>query len=129
MFLLGVLGVGCYNTFSYIALQYTTATSAMILPSLSGQEALGVVVSLAGVVILVAQGSLDTLLALSLNAGDLWMLAAMRSWGLYTVGLQWRPQGVHPMLLLAACIAVGLLAQAPLYAWEITADRSIVLSA
>ncbi|GAB3473498.1 DMT family transporter [Azotobacter salinestris] len=144
--LLGVLGVGCYNTFSYIALQYTTATSAILLNSfipvatialaflffgkrLARQEALGVVVSLLGVVILVAQGSLDTLLALSLNAGDLWMLAAVLSWGFYTVGLQWRPQGVHPLLLLAACIAVGLLVQAPVYAWEIAGGRSIVLNA
>ncbi|NHN76452.1 DMT family transporter [Azotobacter chroococcum] len=144
--LLGVLGVGCYNTFSYIALQYTTATSAILLNSfipvatialafllfgkrLSRREALGVAVSLIGVLILVAQGSLDTLLALSLNVGDLWMLAAVVSWGLYTVGLQWRPQGVHPMLLLAACIAVGLLAQMPAYAWEIAAGRSIVVNA
>lgn len=144
--LLGVLGVCGYNTFSYIALQYTTATSAILLNSfipvatialaflffgkrLNRQEALGVAVSLSGVMVLVAQGSLETLLALSLNIGDLWMLAAVLSWGLYTVGLQWRPQGVHPMLLLAAFIAVGLLAQAPLYVWEIAAGRSIVLTA
>ena len=30
---LGVFGVGCYNTFSYVAVQYTTATSATLLNS------------------------------------------------------------------------------------------------
>ena len=33
MLFLGVFGVGCYNTFSYIAVQYTTATSATLLNS------------------------------------------------------------------------------------------------
>lgn len=142
---LGVLGVCCYNTFSYIALQYTTATNANLLNSfipvatmalaflffgrrLSRTEALGVGVSLAGVTVLVARGSLETLFGLSLNTGDLWMLAAVLAWGLYTVGLQWRPQGVHPLLLLAALIVVGLGAMAPAYAWEIAAGRSISLN-
>ena len=30
---LGLLGVGCYNTFAYIALQYTAATNAVLLNS------------------------------------------------------------------------------------------------
>jgi drug/metabolite transporter (DMT)-like permease len=30
------------------------------------------------------------------------MLAAVFTWALYTIGLQWRPAGVDPMLLLAA---------------------------
>ena len=30
---LGMFGVGCYNTFSYVAVQYTTATSATLLNS------------------------------------------------------------------------------------------------
>lgn len=143
---LGVLGVGCYNTFSYVAVQYTTATSATLLNSfvpvvtsvlafaflgkrLTRPEAVGGLVSLAGVVLLISRGSLDTLAGLSLNAGDLWMLLAVLVWSIYTVGLQWRPQGVHPMLLLAAFIVVGLLAMAPMYAWELSTGASIALNA
>lgn len=139
---LGVFGVGLYNTLAYVAVQHTTATSASLLNSfipvatialafaflgkrLSRPEALGVTVSLAGVVLLVARGSLETLLGLALNVGDMWMLAAVLSWSIYTVGLQWRPQGVHPMLQLAAFILVGLIMLAPLYAWEIAAGATI----
>lgn len=139
---LGVFGVGLYNTLAYVAVQHTTATSASLLNSfipvatialafaflgkrLSRPEALGVTVSLAGVVLLVARGSLETLLGLTLNVGDMWMLAAVLSWSIYTVGLQWRPQGVHPMLQLAAFILVGLIMLAPLYAWEIAAGATI----
>ncbi|HRD94572.1 MAG TPA: DMT family transporter, partial [Accumulibacter sp.] len=61
--------------------------------------------------------------------GDLWMLAAVFTWALYTIGLQWRPVGVDPMLLLAAFTVVGLLALAPAYAWEIAQGRTIHVSA
>ena len=139
---LGFIGVGCYNTFAYIALQYTTATSATLLNSftpvatialaflllgkrLTRLEAAGGVVSLVGVMIIVARGSLATLLGFSLNTGDLWMLLAVLTWGIYTVGLQWRPAGIDPMLMLAAFTAVGVAGLAPLYAWEIAGGRLI----
>lgn len=139
---LGLLGVGGYNTFAYFALQHTTATSATLLNSfipiatiafaflffgrrLRRAEAIGVLVSLCGVAVIVSRGEVDTLLALRLNRGDLWMLLAVTVWGLYTVGLQRRPEGVAPMLLLAAFTTVGLAALAPAYAWEIASGRSI----
>ena len=139
---LGAIGVGGYNTFAYVALQYTTATSATMLNSfapiatialafvlldkrLTRLEAIGVTVSLAGVMVIVARGSVTTLLGLSLNTGDVWMLVAVLSWGIYTVGLQWRPAGVDPMLMLAAFMVIGVLMLAPLYLWEILDGRLI----
>ncbi len=139
---LGLLGVGGYNTLAYIGLQYTAATNALLLNSfipvatialswaflkkhLRPIEWLGVGLSLAGVATIVARGELATLAALTPNIGDLWMLAAVFVWALYTIGLQWRPAGVDPMLMLAAFTSVGLLALAPAYAWEITQGRSI----
>lgn len=143
--ILGILSVGCYNTFAYIALQYTTATNATMLNSfipvatialafvflgkrLSAIEGLGVVVSLLGVFTIVGKGSIDTFLGLSLNLGDLWMLLAVLTWGLYTVGLQWRPQGVHPMLLLASLTVVGVITLMPFYALELYTGRYMTLS-
>ncbi len=140
--LLGTLGVGCYNTFAYLALQYTTATNAALLNSfipvatialsflllgrrLSWQEGVGVAVSLAGVLAIVSRGNPAVLSGLHLNTGDLWMLAAVASWGLYTVGLQWRPREVDPMLMLAAFTVAGLITLIPLYAWEIASGRAI----
>ena len=139
---LGLLGVGGYNTFAYIALQYTAATNASLLNSfipvatialswaflkkrLSRLEGLGVIISLAGVTAIVAQGKFATVTALTINLGDLWMLLAVFVWALYTIGLHWRPAGVHPMLMLAAFTLVGLLALAPAYAWEIAQGRVI----
>ncbi|WP_028995479.1 DMT family transporter [Azonexus hydrophilus] len=142
IFVLGLLGVGGYNTFAYLALQTTTATNAVLLNSfipvatiaiswaflgkrLTPLAALGVVVSLIGAMTIVARGDLDVLLHLALNTGDLWMLAAVAIWAIYTVGLAWRPAGVHPMLMLAAFTAVGLAALFPAYLWEMAQGRTI----
>lgn len=53
------------------------------------------------------------------------MLLAVLVWAVYTVGLAWRPSGVHPMLMLAAMTAVGLAALFPAYLWEMAAGRHI----
>jgi len=57
-----------------------------------------------------------------------WMLAAVLVWAIYTVGLAWRPAGMHPMLMLAAMTAVGLATLAPAYAWEMMQGRRINVS-
>jgi len=143
--LLGLFSVGCYNTFVYIALQSTTATNATMLNSfipvativfafalmgkrLTRLEAAGAALSLIGVMVIVARGELDTLLGLSLNRGDVWMMLAVLSWGLYTVGLNWRPKNMHPMLMLAALTVVGLAVLTPAYAWELGTGKQIELS-
>ena len=140
--ILGLLGIGGFNTLAYIALQYTAATNAVLLNSfipvatialswaflkkqLRGIEWLGVLTSLIGVTAIVARGELSTLASLSPNIGDLWMLGAVFVWAFYTIGLQWRPAGVDPMLMLAAFIVIGLLVLAPAYAWEISQNRLI----
>ena len=140
--LLGLLGVGGYNTFAYLALQTTTATNAVLLNSfipvatmaiawlvlgkrLSLPSCLGVAVSLAGALTIVARGELAVLLNFNLNQGDLWMLLAITVWALYTIGLAWRPAGVDAMLLLAAFTAVGLAALLPAYLWEMAQGHHI----
>lgn len=140
--ILGVLGVGGYNTFAYLALQYTGATNAVLLNSfipiatiaiswaffgkhLKRIEGLGVFISLCGALTIVAQGDLNILIHLNLNIGDLWMLGAVLVWAIYTVGLAWRPAGVHPMLMLAAMTLVGLAVLTPAYFWEMAQGKQI----
>lgn len=140
--LLGLLGVGGYNTFAYLALQHTTATNAVLLNSfipvvtiaiswaflgkhLRRLEGLGVVISLCGAITIVARGDFNVLIHLNFNLGDAWMLLAVAVWAIYTVGLAWRPSGVHPMLMLAALTAVGLAALLPAYIFEMAQGRQI----
>lgn len=133
--LLGVLGLGCFNTFVYLGLRYTTVTTGVLLNSVTpvlilvvawaalreriraGQVA-GITLSLAGVLAIVAQGDWGRLAGLALNPGDLWVLGAVAAWAVYTVLLRWRPAELSSASFTGVLIAVGVLAIAPLYAWD-----------
>lgn len=140
--LLSLLGVTGYNTLTYIGLQHTTATNGVLLNSfipiviialswacfgkrLSMRETIGVLVSLCGVTVIVAHGDPATLATLSFNPGDLWIMVSVFVWAGYTLLLQFRPAGLHPMAMLAILTAMGVLTLAPLYAWELAQGRLI----
>jgi drug/metabolite transporter (DMT)-like permease len=99
--LLGFLGMGCYNTLLYLALQtsspinVTLVSSAIPLFTLLlgrlfyGQTVargawLGVGASMLGVVVVLGRGDPDRLLALSLVPGDLLMVLASVLWAWYS---------------------------------------------
>lgn len=141
---LGVLGVGNFNLFLYLGLQRTTATNALLLNAAApafilaisfaagqgrptGRMLLGVLLSLAGVATILARGRLASLSGLGLNLGDLWVLAAVLSWSIYTVLLARRPRDVEPMVLLTALVLVGTAWIAPFYAWEIAQGARMTL--
>jgi drug/metabolite transporter (DMT)-like permease len=142
--LLGVIGSGLFNTLQYLALTETTAVNASILQSagpaliaLAGflihrerpaaGALLGIGVSLAGVLVVVAQGSWQSLARLSLNRGDFVMLAAMAIWALYTVLLARRP-AMDPLAFAAATYLVAALVNLPLAAGELLLGARIVHS-
>ena len=138
MLLLGAIGVGTHNVLAYLGLNYTTATNGVILNSfipvmivtlswvflrerLSAIQLAGVGVSLAGVLTILSRGSIDALLGFRLNHGDLLVIMSMAMWSIYTIGLRWRPRGLHMLTFLFVLMLVGDLAVLPLflaeYAW------------
>ncbi|MCU0836282.1 MAG: DMT family transporter [Chromatiaceae bacterium] len=135
--LLGFLGVANFNTFVYLGLQSTTATNAVLLQSttpvlivglsfvllgerISSRQAAGILVSLAGVGAIVLEGDAARLADLSLNRGDLWVLAAVLTWALYSVCLRWRPVQIEPLVLLTTTIAAGVVLLLPIYLWDLS---------
>lgn len=135
---LAVLGVGAFNTLTYTGLRYTTATTGVLLNSVTpililavahvflrekvrGWQAAGVALSLAGVLLIVAQGDARRLAALTLNPGDVFVLGAVTAWAVYTVLLRWRPRELTSGAFTGALIAIGVLAIAPLFAWDYAA--------
>jgi drug/metabolite transporter (DMT)-like permease len=142
MLILGALGIGAFNTLLYTGLQTTTALNSMLIQSAqpalilmvgglvmrdrtSARQIAGVLVSLVGVLIVIARGDPALLLALRLNAGDAIIAFAVLLWALYSVLLRKRPP-VHPLSFLAASIIVGLAVIIPVYAHEIGSGRLIV---
>jgi drug/metabolite transporter (DMT)-like permease len=143
---LGILGVGNFNLFVYAGLHETTATNALLLQSAcpafivalaaatgsgrpSARQLAGIATSLAGVVTILTRGAPGALSALALTRGDLWVLAAVLSWAIYTLLLARRPPGVEPLALLTALVLVGVAWIAPFYAWELARGRHMTIDA
>ncbi len=144
IFVLGVLGVGCFNSLAYIGLNHTTALNGLIMQSagpvlillgalllfgvkISLRQIVGVGISLAGVLVIVSKATLTNLLALSLNKGDFWILAAMSVWALYTVLLRKRPD-IHPVSFLATTFWIGAIVNIPFFAWEHLTIRQLLIT-
>ncbi len=143
LLLLGTLGFTAFNALFYVAAQFTTAINIGILQGsipifvLLGAyaldrtpvtllQAVGVLLTLLGVVAVTSGGTIERLLELRLNLGDLLMLAACALYATYTLGLRHRPAvsalagfsvlafgaAAAALPLAAIEVAVGL-AQAP----------------
>jgi drug/metabolite transporter (DMT)-like permease len=143
--LLGVVGVGTHNGLTYLGLNYTTAINGVMLNSfipvmiialswivlrqrLSRLQLTGVAVSLGGVLAILSGGSVGTLASLSLNRGDLLVILAMLLWSIYTIGLRWRPPGLHMLTFLFVIACVGDAAVLPLYLGEMALGARMVFS-
>ncbi|MFA4969432.1 MAG: DMT family transporter, partial [Sulfuritalea sp.] len=85
----------------------------------------GIMVSFVGVLGIVAHGELQRLLDLTLNVGDLWILASVLAWSAYTLLLSRRPP-VHALSFVTAISITGLIVLCPLYVWELAQGRHIV---
>jgi drug/metabolite transporter (DMT)-like permease len=144
--LFAILGVTNYNTFAYLGLQHTTATNGVLLSSvtpavivalsfllfavrLRGAQVAGILLSMAGVIVIATEGRPQMLAGLAFNRGDLWILAASLDWALYSVFLRWRPPELEAGTFLGAIVAIGLLPLAILYGWDLAAGHRFAVNA
>ncbi len=134
--LLGLLGAVVFNTLIYVGLQYTAATNGVLFNSISPiliilfswviarervsrLQTCGVVLSLIGVLAIIARGDVATLAAFHFNRGDLWLITAMFLWAIYTIVLRRRPPELSAIGFLAAMLLYSLPLLLPFYLWEI----------
>ncbi|MEO6022457.1 MAG: DMT family transporter [Burkholderiales bacterium] len=146
LLVLGLLGTAFHNALQYVGLQYTNATNGLLLNTiipiivivmswlffhhrLRPIQALGVALSLIGVVSIVIRGNLSVLTTLSFNVGDLWILAGVSLWAIYTLCLRWRPVELHPVAFLFIIGMIGLIGITPFYLNELASGRHITASA
>lgn len=99
--LLGLLGVGCYNALQYLALKTSTPLNVTLVAASSpvwmlgigalwfgqavtGRQVLGAILSIAGVLVVLARGDWALLLAVRLVPGDVYVLLATAAWAVYS---------------------------------------------
>ncbi|MES9935363.1 MAG: DMT family transporter [Sedimenticola sp.] len=145
MLLLGFLSVSVYNTFQYLALQWTsvinvgvvTATMPLMVFTLtwlagqeraSGYQRLGLLLALFGVLLVITRGDLGVLLGLALNPGDLLMLLAVFSFALYSVLIKPLPDDLNRLGLLWVLVFLGVVGILPFYLWDISRHALLTLN-
>ena len=127
---LGLLGIGMYNALQYLALQSSTPINVTLVASgmpvwmlltgalffgvpLQRRQVAGALLSMAGVLLVLARGEWAHLRDLHLVAGDLFMILATIAWSLYSWLLlrTSEPAGLrrHWAGFLAAQVAFGVL--------------------
>ncbi|BBC74454.1 permease [Altererythrobacter sp. B11] len=139
--LLGLMGIGAFNTLLYVGLQYTAATNALLLQAAipaavvlvdrmafgtraTGLQLAGIAASILGVVVIVFEGDPRAALRLHFGLGDGLVLSSVLVWSLYTVFLRLRPP-VSPTTFVAATFLVGVVVLAPFAAWEWSVGREV----
>jgi drug/metabolite transporter (DMT)-like permease len=127
---LGATGIASFHTLVYIALQSTTATSALLILSLApiltllssaamgmerptNRQIGGALISILGAGILITRGNPSGILSQGLNVGDLWMLLAVVIWTAYSLLLRRRPADLPSPVALVASIAAALTMMVP----------------
>ncbi|PWK11580.1 DMT family transporter [Tumebacillus permanentifrigoris] len=130
LLMMGATGVVLFNLFMFWALERTSATNVGLLSTLNPVsiavcsflllrerlhplQGLAMLVSLTGVLVVLSGGDLSRLLDLHFNVGDLWMLAAVAMWGLYSVFAKLAMRDVSAMMSTLYAGVFGVLMLLP----------------
>lgn len=129
-------GITAFNSLVYLGLQTTAAANGIILNSfipllivllgamlfrqpLRWQQIAGMLVSFAGVLVIVMRGSWLVLARLSFAHGDIIIFSAMVCWAFYTIWLKRLPVTINRFGLMSVQMSIGLIFLLPFYGWEV----------
>jgi drug/metabolite transporter (DMT)-like permease len=135
--LMGAFGFTIFNALFYTAAHHTSAVNLAIfqgsIPVLVllgtvlffrsrvvSLQILGMLATIAGVIVVSVRGDLEILRTLALNIGDAWMLTACLLYAGYTLGLRRRPP-VSGFVFFTALAIVAFVTSLPLLAFEVAA--------
>jgi drug/metabolite transporter (DMT)-like permease len=135
MIALSVTGIGAFNTLQYWALEHTQALNTLLLQSagplvvavwslillgvrLTLAQAGGVVLSLAGVLVILLHGDLTALTSIAFNKGDVIFIVALVIFGFYSVLTLKRPP-IHGLSFVGFTFGAGAACLVPLLVWEL----------
>ncbi|WGS20074.1 MULTISPECIES: DMT family transporter [unclassified Bradyrhizobium] len=137
MILLSITGISAFNTLQYWALEHTQALNTLLLQSaaplvvavwslillgarLAVAQALGVLLSLCGVLVILLHGDLTTLSKIEFNKGDVIFIVALIIFALYSVLTLKRPN-IHGLSVAGFTFGCGALVLVPFFIWELNA--------
>ncbi|HZX82384.1 MAG TPA: DMT family transporter [Reyranella sp.] len=136
LLVLSLTGITLFNTMAYHALETTSALNALLIQSmgplmiafwslvlngdrLSLGQAGGIALSLLGVLTIICRGDPAVLFRIEFAEGDLWMVAAMVIYGIYSSLLARRP-AMSQLGFLGFTLGFGAIMLTPIFAAERT---------
>lgn len=134
-----------FNTTFYIALQSTTALQATLIQSvlpvlvlmlgltilreqITPRQAIGVVFSMAGAVVIVIRGDPAVFKTLALQEGDIWALISVSLWACQAFLMRWKPASIPIMPFMNTITGIGIIVMLPLYLWETSTGAAMPFS-
>lgn len=140
--MLAFTGYAANTVLAYWGLKYTQALNALLIQSsgplcvalwtlilfgvrLTLAQLLGIVVSMAGVLIIILGGDLKALASIQINKGDAMLFGALLVFGIYSALMLRRPV-THPMSLITATVAGGAIMTAPVAVWEMQSGSPLI---
>jgi drug/metabolite transporter (DMT)-like permease len=142
--LISLLGITIFNTLIYLAGHTTTAANLSLISitfpifvvilshiffgeKITARKWLGILLVVAGVVLLITKGSPSSLLNISFAIGDLWMLLAAFTFAVYSVLLKRKPENISIQAFQLSTFILGLIFLFPFFIWERAAGAPIKL--
>jgi drug/metabolite transporter (DMT)-like permease len=139
--MLGAIGFAVFNNLMYSALNYTSAINVAIVQAsmplmvfvlnfllfqmrATLLQVTGFILTLIGVALVASAGSLNTLLSLAFNHGDILMLVAIMTYGVYSVLLKNKPD-IHWLSFITVLGTSALVTSLAFSAWEISRGTAI----
>ena len=137
LFWASLSGITLFNTFVYIGAHYTTAINlaligtttspiiAIVLARIFLNERIGwlkmggMILCIAGVLFLLAQGNLQNLVSLNFTRGDGWILLAAFCFAVYNTMVRKKPSAISAVNYLFVTFVFGTLLLLPFYWWEL----------
>lgn len=141
---LGITGGAIFSAGQYVGLQLTTALNVSVLNSitpvtivavsalvfgdrLSHAQIIGIAVSSLGVLSIISHGSLQTLLDIDFNAGDIVIVINMIIFAVYSCYLRQLPN-LHWLTFVFLIAAISSISLMPFSAWEVASGQTFIIS-
>jgi len=142
LFFLGLTSVGLFNSFIYNALNFTQVINASLfnavipaaiilfsflfkLDKTNKYQLFGLAITFIGILSIITKLDLNILLALNFNKGDLLMIGAVITWGIYSAFLKKRKFEVSLLTFVHILCTFGLIGLIPQFLYEFLQGQTV----
>ena len=142
LFFLALTSVGLFNSFTYLALIYTQVINASLfntaipatiillcflfkIEKTNKFQILGLIISVLGILAIITKLDLNLIRSLNFNKGDLIMIGAVITWGLYSSFLKKKKFTLPLLTLVHVLCTFGLIFILPQFLYELSQGLTV----